>query len=369
VGFVNVNRVVKTFRSSRGGVAEVYALRDVTLSVQLGEMVVLLGASGSGKTTLLRCLAGLEHPDSGTITLGDTVVFSSDRNINLTSNQRNLGMIFQSYAIWPHMTVLQNVAFPLEERKVSGAKSKAQALEYLRLVGCDHLAKRYPHELSGGQQQRIALARALVYEPRLVLFDEPLSNLDAALREQLRYYIREIKRSVGFTSVYVTHDQAEAFFVGDRVAVMSHGSLLQVATPDEVYNRPATMEVASFLGAGNIAKGEVTRSGARWLFRSPELGEVDITDSVHPLTELGGTAELRFRPEDGALAPVGSGGIPARVLDRVSVGSHQEYLVELTAGNRWRCRTPRRSPIFSVGESVHILLDKEVVFVFGAGGA
>ena len=210
--YIEIAGVSKRF-SRRGGTVDtpVAALQSIGIGVEAGRMLALVGHSGSGKTTLLRCIAGLETPDEGTIRLGDRTVFSSQDGTNVPTEKRNLGLIFQSYALWPNMTAERNVAYPLRRRKVAEGEIRERVGRYLELVGCGQLGDRYPHELSGGQQQRIALARALVYEPEVVLFDEPLSNLDTSLREHLRAQIREIQRRVGFTGVYVTHDQGEAF--------------------------------------------------------------------------------------------------------------------------------------------------------------
>lgn len=233
------------------------AVNDLSLSVAQGEFVTLLGPSGCGKTTTLRCIAGLERPDGGEIRIGDQVVVSPERNIYLYPEQRDIGMVFQSYAVWPHMTVFENVAYGLRVRRASGDVVKKRTSRALELVGLDHLADRYATRLSGGQRQRVALARAIVYEPRIVLFDEPLSNLDAKLREQMRIELVRLQREVGITSIYVTHDQSEALVMSDRVVVMDRGVIQQIGDPESIYGRPANSFVANFIGVANLMEGSL----------------------------------------------------------------------------------------------------------------
>src|SRR5438445_3170432 len=239
------------------------AVDGVSFHVPAGEIVVLLGPSGCGKTTTLRCIAGLEHASAGRISIGGRVVSAPAEGVQVPPRLRNIGMVFQSYAVWPHMTVKQNVAYPLRHRRAPRAEVDRKTAEVLELVGLAQFAERSVVSLSGGQMQRVALARSLVYQPQLLLLDEPLSNLDAQLRLRLRDDLRRIIKQTGVTAVYVTHDQAEAVVLGDRIGVMRMGKLLQMATPDELYNRPADLFVASFTGASNLAAGRVlARDGA-----------------------------------------------------------------------------------------------------------
>jgi iron(III) transport system ATP-binding protein len=231
------------------------AVDDVTLTVAGGEFVTLLGPSGCGKTTTLRCIAGLERPDAGEIRIGGEVVASPARGIYLYPEQRNIGMVFQSYAVWPHMTVFDNVAYGLRVRRVPATELRARTMQTLDLVGLGALAERYATRLSGGQRQRVALARAIVYEPRVVLFDEPLSNLDAKLREQMRDELVRLQREVGITSIYVTHDQAEALVMSDRVVVMDKAVIQQIGDARTIYSEPANAFVAGFIGATNLIQG------------------------------------------------------------------------------------------------------------------
>lgn len=228
------------------------AVRDLSLEIEQGEALVLLGQSGCGKTSTMRCVAGLETPDRGRITVGGDVLFDSDRGINRASHKRNIGMVFQSYAIWPHMTVFENVAFPLKMKRVSRADTARRVAETLELVGLDGFADRGASMLSGGQMQRVALARSLVMQPSVMLLDEPLSNLDARLRHRLRGDLRDLQHRLGLTSVYVTHDQEEALALADHIAMMQFGRIVQVGRPDEIYGRPVSASIADFLGVANI---------------------------------------------------------------------------------------------------------------------
>jgi iron(III) transport system ATP-binding protein len=231
------------------------AVNDVNLAVAQGEFVTLLGPSGCGKTTTLRCIAGLERPDGGEIRIGGDVVAAPERGIYLNPEDRNIGMVFQSYAVWPHMTVFDNVAYGLRVRRTPGDVIKQRTTKALELVGLPHLAERYATKLSGGQRQRVALARAIVYEPRVILFDEPLSNLDAKLREQMRVELVRLQKEVGITSIYVTHDQSEALVMSDRVVVMNNGVIQQIGDPQTIYARPANAFVANFIGVANLMQG------------------------------------------------------------------------------------------------------------------
>lgn len=230
---------------------KVEAVKDVNLLVENGKIMSILGPSGCGKTTTLRIIAGLTTPDSGKILLGERDI------TNLPPEKRNMGMVFQNYAVWPHMNVYENVAFPLRSKGLSKDEIDRRVKEALELVRMYELRNRYPHQLSGGQQQRVALARALAVYPEVILLDEPLSNLDARLREEMREEIRELQKRLKFTAVYVTHDQLEAFTISDKIAVMSSGKIIQVAEPKELYYSPANEFVARFLGKLNIIEGEV----------------------------------------------------------------------------------------------------------------
>src|ERR1700737_4955006 len=304
------------------------AIDGVSFAVPAGEIVVLLGPSGCGKTTTLRCVAGLEHPTSGEISIAGHLVSSPARGILVPPRLRNLGMVFQSYAVWPHMTVRQNVIYPLKHRKIARADASRKVDEVLELVGLSEYADRPVVALSGGQMQRVALARSIVYRPQLLLLDEPLSNLDAKLRLRLRDDLRVILKQTGMTALYVTHDQAEAVVLGDRIGVMRDGKLLQMGAPDEIYNRPADLFVASFTGATNELVGTLVecRGG---------FGTVDIGDGarlevalMHPLG-LGESARIALRPENISIGGgVGANALRARVLDRRYQGTQTVYDID-----------------------------------------
>ena len=232
--------------------AGVPALQSISFEVKEGELISMLGPSGCGKTTTLRCIAGLETGDTGTIRIKDQLVSDFGNNYQLSPDRRDLGMVFQSYAIWPHMTVEKNVAFPLRMRGVPKAEIKAAVHEALSLVGMADYADRPSTKLSGGQQQRVAVARSLVSRPSVLLFDEPLSNLDAKLRDQTRHELRQIQQTLGVTALYVTHDQSEAMAISDRIVVMNLGRIEQIGTPMEIYRKPETAFVAEFVGATNF---------------------------------------------------------------------------------------------------------------------
>lgn len=245
---VDISRLSKTFKAFR-------ALDDIALTIRAGEFVALLGPSGCGKTTLLRIVAGLEAPSGGMISFNGAIVADAAQGRFLPAEQRNIGMVFQDYALWPHMRIRENVGFPLRARGVPKDRHARMIQTALDRVGLLHLADRFPGQLSGGQQQRVALARATVDEPKLLLFDEPLSNLDAALRESLGRQISELVRSLGATAIYVTHDQAEALSLADRVVVMRDGRIVQQGPPQDLYRKPADLWTARFLKSGNLVPG------------------------------------------------------------------------------------------------------------------
>src|SRR5579883_2752035 len=294
------------------------AADDLTLDVADGEFVVLLGPSGCGKTTTLRIVAGFIEPTSGSVHLGERDITT------LPPWRRNAGLVFQSYALFPHMTVAENVAFGLEMRKVPKAEMAPRIAEALRLVRLDHLGDRLPRQLSGGQQQRVALARALVFHPDVLLLDEPLSNLDAKLRQDVRVEIRELQRKLGLTTVMVTHDQEEALTMADRLVVMSEGRIRQIGTQQELYNHPQNRFVANFIGRTNFFEGAVTAPGR---FRS--AGGLDIAFAA-------GAAERRLlavRPEKIRLGREASPNCFPGVVERVTyLGSQTEYQVRLASG-------------------------------------
>ncbi len=234
-------------------------LKGVSMQLNRGEVVSLLGPSGSGKTTLLRAVAGLEAPHRGTIRIGDKPIFDSERKLDVPAEARNLGLVFQSYALWPHKTVADNVAFGLKLRKVSSSEIATRVKKALEELSLGHLAERFPHQLSGGQQQRVAIARALVYNPPVILMDEPLSNLDAKLREEARAWLRDLIVTLQLSALVVTHDQSESMAMSDRILLLNNGVIEQQGTPQEMYNSPQTYFTADFMGSNNRLKGKVTQ--------------------------------------------------------------------------------------------------------------
>jgi iron(III) transport system ATP-binding protein len=304
----------------RSAAAEHLAVRDVSLTVEDGQFFTLLGPSGCGKTTTLRCVAGLERPDSGEITIGNEVVFSSARNIWVPPYARNIGMVFQSYAIWPHMTVFANVAFPLRQLnpKPSRREIRERVDEALALVQLDGLADRPAPFLSGGQQQRLALARALVGKPRVLLLDEPLSNLDAKLREEMRTELRKLVEQLNLTTLFVTHEQIEALTMSDVVAVMHDGQIIQAASPTEIYYNPAGPFVADFIGKSNFISAKVVQdlNGASQTARvDSELGP--LTCRVPPGMKVGEQVLVAIRPENVAVRSSSDAGSENRIRGTV----------------------------------------------------
>jgi iron(III) transport system ATP-binding protein len=364
---------VTTLRKSFDGTL---ALQGVSFEVARGTTVSLLGPSGCGKTTVLRSIAGLETPDAGRIRIDDTVVFDSGRRVSLAPEARQIGMVFQSYAVWPHMTVAENVGFPLKIRRVAATEIASRVADVLALVGLAGLGARPATNLSGGQQQRVALARAIVHEPRLVLFDEPLSNLDAKLREQMRTELKLLQYRLGFTAIYVTHDQAEALALSDHVVVMNHGLVEGMAPPKELFAHPPTPFVANFLGFDNLFEGKVARvgdvanGGVAW-----PIGVALGTDIMlhcfwrgNEPPSQGEPVILAFRSERVTL------GLPAgqddpgtnrhdgRVEACVYVGTYQDYLIQV-GSLRVRAVGPGDST-FGQGECITVSIKPDDCRVF-----
>src|SRR5688500_18960647 len=313
----------------------VRAAQDVTFNVPEGQLFTLLGPSGCGKTTTLRSIAGLERPRLGEIAVNDRVVYSSSKGVFITPNRRGFGMVFQSYAIWPHMNVFQNSAFPLEvgEKKYTRQEVREKVMRVLRAVQLDHLADREATKLSGGQQQRLALARALVMEPALLLLDEPLSNLDAKLRERMRFELKRLQRELRITTVYVTHDQSEALALSHQIAVMHEGRIQQIGTPSDISASPANQFVADFVGSTNFIEGTVAfqQPSGECVVRT-EIGDVRVT-SLQELRPDERVA-LSVRPEDVELTevqPAGDNVWPARVSQKVFLGEAIDFQVTVGA--------------------------------------
>jgi iron(III) transport system ATP-binding protein len=357
---VQVDGVSKTFKG-RG--VPITVLKDINLQIGKGELLVLLGPSGCGKTTLLRCLVGLERPNTGTIDLrGDRVVDSASGHY-AAPNRRDVAMVFQNYALWPHMTVRKNIGFPLRARRMQDAIKEGRIAEVLAVVQCTHLADRYPPELSGGQQQRVSLARALATRPSLLLLDEPLSNLDVLLRVELRAQIRLLHRQLNFTGVYVTHDQEEAFALGTRIAVMNLGRIEQIGKPLDVYNFPATEYVADFLGARNRFEASADGSG-NLVIAGQEYKGAGVSglagEFVLRARDLNITlrAPQQSRMDGGTLWLSG-----AELIEILPGGEKSEYVVQI-GENRVFASVPNDTLSVAPGDSVDVGIDSRRVFCY-----
>ena len=324
---VTVDKLCKRF-VTKGGVVE--ALASVSVQVKDGEFFVLLGPSGSGKTTLLRCVAGLEHADSGDIWLGSRLVYSSDRDVQVRPEERGIGMVFQSYAIWPHLTVAENISLPLiHSRKLPAETVRERVRQSLSMVGLEGIGDRPAPLLSGGQQQRVALARALAIEPEVLLLDEPLSNLDARLREKVRDEIKYLVNRVGVTTIYVTHDQIEAMALADRTAVMGDGGILQVGEPKEIYRAPASPWTAEFFGSVNWLEGSLGKPN----IVTTKIGGIRIKEGENGLN-LGTQVRLGIRPEYIEIASLGRGAqsdgwMPCEILSETFLGGHRVFTIRV----------------------------------------
>jgi iron(III) transport system ATP-binding protein len=290
---MEVSNLVKCFTGER---ETVRAADRVSFSVPKGKIFTLLGPSGCGKSTTLRCVAGLEKPEEGEIIIGGKVIYSSEKKIFIPPHKRDIGMVFQSYAIWPHMKVFDNVAYPLKIKRMPRAEINRKTLESINTVGLQGLEDRLASQLSGGQQQRVALARALVKEPELLLLDEPLSNLDAKLRHQMRTEIKELQRRLDITTLYVTHDQIEALAISDLVAIMNQGKILDIGTPKEIYQRPGSKFTADFIGQTNILRGKTISAEGNVGRYSTAVGEM--VSLLPPGVVTGGEVLIFVRPEN-----------------------------------------------------------------------
>ncbi|OPX23442.1 MAG: hypothetical protein B1H04_03690 [Planctomycetales bacterium 4484_123] len=354
---IRLEKLTKAFPTARGTVV---AVAEVTLEIEAGELFFLLGPSGCGKTTLLRMLAGFVEPTRGRIHFGSRDVTA------LPPEARDAAMVFQNYALWPHMTVARNVAFGPQIRGVGRRQREQLVRELLETVRIAEKASAKPMELSGGQQQRVALARALAARPKCLLLDEPLSNLDATLRAAMRWEIRRIVKSSGTTAVYVTHDQAEALAIADRIAVMREGRIVQVGTGPELYDNPANRFVAEFLGEGNfLPAGVAGREGAYLVLGTP-LGKL-LGRGSEALT-VGDQVTCCIRPECVRLAPTGQAGggenaLPARLTEWVHLGETARFRLELAGGLELLGAAMPARPAAAVGEELTALVRPEDVIV------
>ena len=350
---VRLDHISKIYQDPKTG-KEFYAVKDTSLTIEPGSFVTLLGPSGCGKTTTLRMIAGFESPDEGEIYLGDEPINE------LTPNKRDTAMVFQSYALLPHYNVFDNVAYGLKLRKVPKEEIRERVTRILELVELGGMEGRMTNQLSGGQQQRVALARALVIEPSVLLFDEPLSNLDAKLRVTMRTEIRRIQQEVGITAIYVTHDQSEAMALSDQIIIMNKGVVAQMGTPQEIYYHPADEFVADFIGEANFLRGSLIGREGGYLTLNVEGNPLRVPAPENEVPRQDYTVVLR--PEAATLAD--DGGLPCRVVLSCFMGSYQNYhvmvgdtLVKLEEHN------PKNKRIYQVGECCSLVFDPESVHV------
>lgn len=335
---------------------------DLSLQIKEGEFFTLLGPSGCGKTTLLRMIAGFNTIEGGDF------YFSEERINDLDPAKRNIGMVFQNYAIFPHLTVRKNVEFGLRSRKFGKEEMTKQAEKYMRLMQIDNLAERMPSQLSGGQQQRVALARALCIEPSVLLMDEPLSNLDAKLRVEMRSAIKQMQREVGITTVYVTHDQEEAMAISDRIAVMDEGVIQHIGTPKDLYQRPANLFVSTFIGRSNVIDAELVVKEGKALLK---IGDFEVEmPNVEKKHQENQKLIVAIRPEEYRILPQGEEGIKAEVKESVFLGLNTHYFVRTVRGND--VEIIQESTIDSIippGTTINLGLNIEKINLFTADGA
>jgi iron(III) transport system ATP-binding protein len=354
---VVLQNLTKTFLTSNRG--EVFAVQQVNLEIPAGEFVTFLGPSGCGKTTILRMIAGFEPPTAGSILIDDIDVSS------LTPDKRDIGMVFQNYALFPHLNVSKNIGYGLRLKKIPRPEIESRVDEVLKMVQMDDFADRVPSQMSGGQQQRVALVRALVMHPGVLLFDEPLSNLDAKLRVHMRDEIRRIQKEVGITTIYVTHDQAEAMAVSDKVVIMKDGIIQQVGTPQEIYQKPRNEFVANFIGKANILDGTVTAVKDDIL----DIEIAGVSFSVHQKTSYrpGDAVRIMARPES---VIVGEGDFSASVTKSVYMGADQDYELDFAGTTIVVTDTnPVSKKVYKEGSQMHFTLDFKAVYVFEPDGS
>jgi putative spermidine/putrescine transport system ATP-binding protein len=347
-------------RKQFGSVA---AIDGVSIEFRDGELTSLLGPSGCGKTTTLNVIAGFTDPDGGSVRFGEQLIADAKQGFSVPPNKRNLGMVFQSYALWPHLSVAENVSYGLKMRKVPRAERDEAVKRSLCRVKLDIFGDRFPHELSGGQQQRVALARAIAYSPQILLFDEPLSNLDAQLREEMRFELKELHRDIGVTAIYVTHDQAEAMSLSARIVVMWAGQILQIGSPRELYEEPADVRVAQFIGRTNMFE-------ARLVDKQSTLAQVSIDGVERPLrcrvaasTVPNASGTLSVRPEAVSVQPAGgrTDGVSGRVSSAMYLGSLSQLQIRLDFGKTIEVLELNRRT-WNVGDAVTVAFDPEQCF-------
>lgn len=345
---------------------EVIAVQAMNIQIVEGELIAFLGPSGCGKTTTLRCIAGFEEPDEGRIYFDNLDV------VKLPAEKRNIGMVFQNYALFPHLTVFQNIAFGLEMRKRKREEIRSKISKVLEIVQLGGLEERFPRQLSGGQQQRVALARALVIEPKLLLLDEPLANLDAKLREEMRFFVRSLQKRVGITTVYVTHDQAEAMVIADRIAVMFNGVIAQVGSPSEIYARPSSKQVADFIGLSNFIEAEVVSKEADHFF-TLATGMGTVSCKYDRDIPLGERVTITLRPETISLQKEKEGRgkinlLPGTVKECSYLGNLFDYKIVCSDATVIRVQEdPWKS--FDPGEKVWFSFSPELAWIIYQKGS
>ncbi len=360
---VRVDRLRKSFGAN-------VAVRDISVEFRDGELTSVLGPSGCGKTTMLNLIAGFLDPDGGSIRFGDRLIVDAVSGFAIPPNKRDLGMVFQSYAIWPHMSVGENVAYGLKMRHVPRADRDAKVRRSLQQVRLEGMIDRYPHELSGGQQQRVALARAISYAPQILLFDEPLSNLDAQLREEMRAELKDIHRSLGVTAIYVTHDQAEAMSLSDTIVVMGEGRVLQVGSPRALYQEPTDVRVARFIGKANIFDAIVVEGN-----KSAPRVRIDGIEHTFGCRMSGNPAPhtrgfLSIRPEAVSLKTTGApaNSFRGRIAATLYLGNLLQYQVELGDGRRLEVQQSSAEQL-GIGDEVVVEIDPERCYFIAGGHA
>lgn len=350
---VNIKKLTRTY-IIHGGNSEFKAVDNISIDIKPGEFVTLLGPSGCGKTTTLRMIAGFEIPTEGEIFLGGDMIN------NLTPDKRDTAMVFQSYALFPHLNIYDNIAYGLKIKKMNKDEMDKKVKDIIELVGLNGMQKRYPNQLSGGQQQRVALARALVMEPGVLLFDEPLSNLDAKLRVYMRTEIRKIQKKIGITAIYVTHDQSEAMSLSDRIIIMNKGIVEQVGTPKEIYYTPATQFVADFIGTANFIPGEI-------LDVKDGMATIKFEDTEFQLPYNGSkvkgeTCKLVLRPE--AIEVCDKGLFKGKIINSTFMGAFQDYTIQLD-NTVVKCEdfNPQIKKVYEEGQDIFINFNKNNVHI------
>lgn len=344
---VKIENIIKKF-------GDVTAVNDFSVDIKDGEFISILGPSGCGKTTMLRMVAGFERATSGNIYIGDKLVSSSHSKTFIPPEKRDIGMVFQSYAVWPHMTVFDNIAYPLKIQKQNKEQIKKRVNEVLEMVHLEPYAERYPHQLSGGQQQRVALGRALVAEPDLLLLDEPLSNLDAKLRESMRFEIKALQEKTGVTVIYVTHDQAEAMAMSDRIVVMYAGVVQQIDRPIKIYEQPANQTVADFIGLVNFIDAKIAGNTATIH---------NVTFTTANAENISGDAIAAVRPENISIHKTKTDDrLEGTLIHKVYLGDSVDYRVHVADEEIRIINKADRFEEFSTGETVYLHVDKMLIF-------